>query len=433
MFLKISSQMNSSLTLVLLAVLLTTGASRWGSYIGVAPIYLTDIFLFLSLVTWLFLKKPNRALDFGAPRDPLLIAFGFYFVILMARFVFSIQEGYPTLDILRDFVPFFYLVITFITYDLFKNLSAEGANRIFRWIKAALLFHLIWCLGVVVSSNTQGFVFVPQVFGAGLFSFRPDFDTALVAVLLVLVLRELYLGKSTIVNWLTLLSCLLVIQNSPARSALIALFLGLIWLTFSLSGKSLSQGLSGNKVKQVLLKFTIFFSPIIFLTGVAGERLLASIGLSSGTDASLSNGIGTQQARQAAWTQIIEWVFNDEGRLLLGAGFGLNFLEVTNTISLLEGTTYTGVRSPHNFLLTSLARVGLPATLLLGIAVLAILFATFRSRGADQLNFLAMTLVLVFIPVALLGVVLEAPFGAVPFYFSLGVLLSNRVKFKKLS
>ena len=112
---------------------------------------------------------------------------------------------------------------------------------------------------------------------------------------------------------------------------------------------------------------------------------------------------------------------------MFGAGMGVDFLEESGTLHYLEGTEYTGVRSPHDYLIGSFARLGLVGVgLILAILVnLLHRMARFRRRIAeDELLMFAALTVIAMIPVASFGVVLEAPFGAVPFWWAAGLLLA---------
>jgi len=84
------------------------------------------------------------------------------------------------------------------------------------------------------------------------------------------------------------------------------------------------------------------------------------------------------------------------------------------------------VRSPHNYLLNTWARLGLVGlVLILGILLtglrLARLVAMHAPRVRDD-DVFAMFLVASIPVAALLGVVLESPFGALPYFWALGHL-----------
>jgi O-antigen ligase len=122
---------------------------------------------------------------------------------------------------------------------------------------------------------------------------------------------------------------------------------------------------------------------------------------------------------------VIDWTNEEPVRQLVGSGFGNDFLAESGTKAFLEGTTYTNVRSPHNWFVGIYARMGLVG-LALALAVIGQAgWAVWKNRrriGADPVLAISALVIASILPVASLGVVLEAPFGAVPFFWALGVI-----------
>ena len=58
------------------------------------------------------------------------------------------------------------------------------------------------------------------------------------------------------------------------------------------------------------------------------------------------------------------FVFRSPERTAIGVGFGRNFIEESGSRNVLEGDTYTNVRSPHNYVIGTLARLGVFGALL---------------------------------------------------------------------
>jgi O-antigen ligase len=87
------------------------------------------------------------------------------------------------------------------------------------------------------------------------------------------------------------------------------------------------------------------------------------------------------------------------------------------------------VRSPHNYLLNTWARLGLVGVgLVLGLMIAALRVARLVARHAPRVrddDVLAMLLVASIPVVAFVGVVLESPFGALPYFWALGHLSSR--------
>jgi O-antigen ligase len=165
----------------------------------------------------------------------------------------------------------------------------------------------------------------------------------------------------------------------------------------------------------------------------AVERLGGTFGEPGRSEAG-ARAAGTTQARLKTWSALHDWTTEDPWRNALGAGFGVNVMAVSGASIALLRTNDPDLRSPHNFLLTAWARLGL-----LGFAVVTLIFAV-GLRLAAQVRKMPMTdidlvagLLLVSLPIAALtGVVLESPFGAIPYFWALGHL-GSRVEWHRRS
>jgi O-antigen ligase len=157
----------------------------------------------------------------------------------------------------------------------------------------------------------------------------------------------------------------------------------------------------------------------------AGSKLLSGLGLTAATNSVDRTGIGTQSARQQAWSLVLDHV-GAVGARITGVGFGPDFLRESGaTVPLGNGES---LRSPHNFLIGSYARLGLVGLVLVAVvlllAVRALLVAV-RAPDLDELVLLAGLVMAALLVSSLFGVELEAPFGAVPFFWSMGIVLAT--------
>jgi hypothetical protein len=121
---------------------------------------------------------------------------------------------------------------------------------------------------------------------------------------------------------------------------------------------------------------------------------------------------------------VTRYVLSDARRTATGVGFGPDFVTDSGTSFALEGTEYEDVRSPHNYLVGTLARLGVFGALLAGsvmVAAAGLGLRVLRSRP-DTVSVLAALLVLALPVPALLGVILESPFGAIPYFWAVGHL-----------
>jgi len=411
--------------LSVLVVLLLFG-SRWISYVGFQPLFLTDFLIAIAVTIWIFSRETKRPeLIYPRGARPAKNALAVFAAWVFIRAIFSFTGGYQLIDIFRDFIPFAYVLVAFIVINQLKNSQKEFRQSLALWIERALGLHLIWCV-IAVSLGSGLSIQQPfAIFGAGIFSFRPDIDTALVVAYFILKLRRWELGENKKFLFVKMLASLSVMALSPARASLLALFLCLAWFLSKSVLEEKKFGASQKTRSRGAIVFGALLTSVLALGfTTAGGRLLTNLGvLSTNTEIS-SSAMGTTNARQLVWTQVLDWVSSSQSRIFFGSGFGINFLDVTHTLEFLEGTTYTGVRSPHNFLITVIVRLGWPAVILFATLLAIVLSQNWISARFDALNFISMTIILALIPISFLGVILEAPFGAVPFYFSIGVLLS---------
>lgn len=132
---------------------------------------------------------------------------------------------------------------------------------------------------------------------------------------------------------------------------------------------------------------------------------------------------GTTLARKVAWRDVYHYTTRKTTRMVFGVGFGPNFMQSAGALELLSGGI-PGLRAPHNILLNTWARLGLIG-LVLHLALLALaLVAAGRyvlSSGAGRgIGWVVLTLA--FTIAAMFGVVFEAPFGALPYAFAVGLV-----------
>ena len=148
----------------------------------------------------------------------------------------------------------------------------------------------------------------------------------------------------------------------------------------------------------------------------------------------VDTGVGTAAARTEGWKAVLEWL-PDGGvsRMALGVGFGPHYLQRSGAdVAFLGPYADPTVRAVHNFGLNTWARLGL-----VGLALVSIIFAlslvagirlAARTTTPPDLDLFA-GLVAVTVPlVASLGVVLESPFGAIPYFWAVGYLSARLVE-----
>jgi len=150
-----------------------------------------------------------------------------------------------------------------------------------------------------------------------------------------------------------------------------------------------------------------------------GQRVVEGIqGLSGET----TQASGTIEVRQFVWGVVTDYVTASTLRTSVGVGFGPDFIDDSGAAYALEGTTYKDVRSPHNYLLGAFARLGLIGACLAGLVMVAGAATALRhlTKPSGSVSVMAALILLTFPLIAMLGVVLESPFGAIPYFWAVG-------------
>lgn len=409
------------------AVALGLAGSRWGAYLGAPPIFLTDILIVLAFVHFA-VRQVDPAVSPGEPPSRPHWLFIALPVWAFLGYLVGRDHG---LTAVRDVLPYLYAAVGILGAGAVARSTPEGRARTARLIRGALAFHTAWFAAVSMWPALA--LRMPVVGGQGLHVFSPrnDFDTAIVGVYIADLLIRLLRGDprrrrlmvAFALSWVTVI-------HTGSRAGLIgALLVTLIALSAAMaSGTVLSRRkVTLIAVMPILLAAVVWALP----STTIGQRLLGTIGLEQ--SAAALSAEGTANARQHAWERLIDYSTEDQSRMVLGVGYGPDFLADSGALHLLIGPGVPGQetpRSPHNYWLGTLLRGGLIGLGLFVWLAVKILQAA-RTRRAclaedPLLLFAALIPVGLLIP-ASLGVILESPFGAVPFFWCAGVLLAYPV------
>ena len=411
----------------LVLFLVTTG--RWGSHIGQpgGPLFVSDVVLAVALAQTAVAvrRRGTRLGDLGrsartAHLALLLTASLLAWVALRALLGPDEIVGTP-LAALRDLAPYAYMVVALVAFLL----PVSGGPPLRQVVYGALAVHVVWALGAPLLPGWPGAW--PQLGDAAVFTTRPDFDSAVFGVAVALALHDLLAPGRAMRSARSAGLVLMVLANgyaitdSATRAGLLsalvsvgavvlARVLGRSWTSSSPPGWS-ARGVALGTAAAFVLVATVGLSP-------AGQRIVESV---RGDEGSAS---GTLAAREYTWSGVTRYVLSDARRTAAGVGFGPDFVTDSGTSFALEGTEYEDVRSPHNYLVGTLARLGVFGALLAGsvmVAAAGLGLRVLRSRP-DTVSVLAALLVLALPVPALLGVILESPFGAIPYFWAVGHL-----------
>ena len=409
--------------------------SRWGSYVGVPgkPIYLTDLLLVViaGCVGLALLRRETTVSRLTAASPAALLA------VVLAAYAGLRFAAAPatTVDALRDLAPYLYAVVAGLV-----ALVAPARSR--NWsaaLWAALVAHTGW---VVLLPHVPGFPFGAPTLGtdATILVPRPDFDSCVLGLTAALALRSVVLRWTrrgsrlpvvalavlALVSWYGVLDLStragLLSALTASAAAAAALLMASRRPVPQAQVNSRAEPAGRRTVARVVVVVVLGLLVTGVLVSPTGARLLDGI---RGGD---SQAAGTVAVRREVWRNVTEYTYRSAERTAVGVGFGRNFIAESGSRAALEGSTYTNVRSPHNYLVGTFARLGVAGAVVAALILLlgaALAWSVLLARP-DTLTAAAALLALSLPVVALLGVVLESPFGAVPYFWALGHLAAVR-------
>ena len=154
-----------------------------------------------------------------------------------------------------------------------------------------------------------------------------------------------------------------------------------------------------------------------------------SLAVSGNGAASEANGaIGTKNARKESWKVLVQYIARDPAAWSVASALAPTSYMILVPMHCCSSmlVSQEDVRSPHNYLLNTWARLGLVGLLLtFGIILCGLRLARLVARNASRIrddDVLAVLLVASIPVAAVVGVVLESPFGALPYFWALGHL-----------
>jgi len=419
------------------AVILLVVGTRWASYLGRSPVFLTDILLAFGIAHYVigrmtvmerFLVRPAIQIPLPRPWLPSLLA-GW----AAARFSVGGNLG---IDAIRDVVPYIYAAVAIVGWSAIQRVSDLALNRTRGLLVAALVAHAVWffLVGVIAPGIDEKLPTLAADQGVHLLTPRNDIDTALIGLLAAILLLRLLRGgvRHRGLLLIGLVSSWAAIFSTGSRAGLIgALLANATAIMCVLTSRKLTPSRQQIIVASLLPVFALLVA--ILPATTIGARLAGSLGGTEAETSAVADGAaGTQRARSQAWQNLYDWTVADYGRLAIGVGFGPNFMDESGTAPLLVGpvTAQDGniaPRSPHNYWLGTFARlgaIGLAAALLAGLGVVRRAWRARSYLADDEMMFVVTVLPLALLVPATLGVVLESPFGSVPFWWCIGASLA---------
>lgn len=413
---------------VLLALFLLA-TSKWGSYLPFArPPYISDMAISLLVAARLLWRQASTRRRSG---DEVLR-------ILVCSLIFwcsqELVRGTFSINAIRDGAPYFYAILALLVIDV-PTWTDRRAERI---ITAVMVFRVAWLSlvttvpSIATSLPTLGMDF-------HLLTPRPDFDGAICGLFAALSLHRALSGRAIPFNLVMATANTFLLFRLRERAGLTAFVFELaivLWLV----GKRHRSALS-RKARGVLPVLLICL-PLLVLVGtqsVAYQRALAGLEVylpfvHVQETVTTGGAQATTHARSKAWHEVISWLGTDSSKEYLGVGFGPDYLHQSGADVLLLGSANSDVRSPHNYFVNTWARLGLVGlTIVSAIVVYGLWLMVLVKRSAPaltDLDVLAFLLAVGIPAVAAVGVVLESPFGAVPYFWAIGYLSLRRVRLR---
>ncbi len=386
--------------LILSCLFMSIAAGRWGAWIGIpgTQVFLLDVLLVSGCLV--VLPKVIREKGFH---------FGYVLTLLVfIVFQFWFYKQFDTNDQFRDLAPFLYLSLVPLIAISFKDIDIRSVYVCLRY---STLFNATWSfsvyVGLIAPISVGGPIQVP------IFTSRWDHTGIVLAIGLLVWSRfpNLNLNSNKII--LIFLAVVLVLQGS--RAGLIAGLIATIYIIFKINKQSKFQ-LAKNLFKLIL--FVILFSNLqtvsnVFPSGSSIQRVLSPREF----DLNLNN---TATARLNAQKLLIEhWA--DSNLLLTGLGAGDQMVRNSYAVQFLSGSD--DVRSPHSWPIGLLSRFGIVGFIIWSYLPAKLLFSR-RLTGSNMRDVKVLLVMILF--ASSVGVIIEAPFGSIPFCIFIAILLSRK-------
>jgi hypothetical protein len=414
-------------------VVLTRGFSGLHLPLGGLPLYIGE--LTMPLLAFVALRRlRNRWL--GAPAALLLAWMALNLILTLPH----LEEHGVTA--IRDAATWYYGVFALIGAATWRDLDAATARR---WLAPIFVLAVpASAAGILTGAHILPEIAMPLSDAP---VFADKYDTNAMYLIAATVLFVTAPGTSR-VPWPRWLTPLLVASAVGLIAAMQhrAAFIGLAGVLALLLAFRLWRPVLLLGVAAALLIAGLWLLDVEVETGTRGvvsaraivERQLSTLDFLSGgeTARDQDSAGGTIRWRTVWWRALLDEQLADPALLLFGRGYGPDLRDAvlgleSGSLNWDQGVEQgKSVRSPHNIALTIFARSGVIGLglwlLLLGTCSWRIVRATVAARRAGQtdhemLGIWLASFLLVVVLVSLLGVVLEAPFGAAPFYFVLGL------------
>jgi hypothetical protein len=396
--------------------------ARWGSYLLPGPPYIGDLAV-MAIIGERVIAAAQGRIALGSVELTTGVTSGLLLTWACLRFGF----GGLSANAIRDFAPYAYAVLVFLTPTGIRTEAVR--QNMERLLFGALVFHAAWMTVALLSPSFAAGL--PMLAGgqSQLLERRPDVDSTICGILVILCLHRAVLGRRPLVHVAIAVWNAAIVFDDYSRAALAAFCVQL--LVFALVTPAVRELLRRYSLRLVIVLVLLVIPAgayAISNSGV-GKRLSqvggAYVPFVPTTGNPGAGATGTALARRRAWQAIEIYLEAKRSRTWLGVGFGPDFLHDSGGDQLLLGGSSEDVRQPHNFLINTWARlglIGLGIFLTVIIATVRLVVRIGRSPMLDGLDVIASATAVGLLVASFYGVVLESPFGALPFFWAVGHL-----------
>ncbi|MGA1835718.1 O-antigen ligase family protein [Herbiconiux sp. 11R-BC] len=393
------------LRMIVIGPLIAVAGGRWGSYLGLpgVPIYFSDLSVFLGVLFVLLSRLDTRsaALRMSPPPIPRALLVGSF----CAGAIFLIgalrSPGFSIFAI-RDSLPFVYFLLIPVFYRAIESL---GRERAFRWLRNALLLHLLWFAPAVFKILPS--VTIPLIGGTAAFQPRGDFDLLIGGLTVVVIAMDRRM-PSLLRGALCLVGSAAILFNGSRAGLISAVVLIAV---VALLERPFSDAKKGPiRLAVTALAAAPLLLIVVAVTSAPPEWAVALQKLVPNSSSVYQSGQNTWTARLDAWALLINYSIDHGSTAWLGFGFGANPVLNSGAVRYLSGDP--SVRAAHDNWVTWFAMVGLVGLCLAIVAFAGWLgLAIRRAIKYRGLNSIGLGLAIGLLSAASAGVILESPFG----------------------
>jgi hypothetical protein len=391
---------------------------------GIAYSYLSEVLLITGLV---LIICDRRRYEFVWDRSVLVLGI---LILVTAIYIYIGITRYAIVDVIRDSLAVNYAFFVFIIFFLKDELPAllKKIGTIYQWYP--LVMFVLFLLTAFVPSLVD-----IRLFGnISLLQNKPgDMALHLAISVLMLITGQIELPKRYLIINLLMIAYLVMAISSYGRAAMLSFVLSMVVFFVYCPDKSLKQKFKGYlKISFVAVLFAL---PIFMLTNF-GENFQGrtmSIGqlkenvVSIFVEGDKGSSLNDNKAwRLVWWGKIIDYTIMGE-YFWMGKGLGMS-LAIDDEIY--DESDESGLRSPHNFHLTILARFGVPV-FLIWLYWLFLYFKRIRVPRQDVFIVFILSVSFGYIVNASFDVFLEGPMGAFPFWTFVGLMYVKEAEGEK--